>query len=147
MKNALAYPAVFTREAKGIDVSFPDFPRAHTCGATDEEAYRMAIDCLRAAIEYALEAKEEIPRSSAVRKGQQAIPVSFDLAPKLALYQLMRDQKVSNLKLAARLKINETVVRRMLDPNHVSKPEQYTRALAALGAAIQVSVVARSARP
>jgi antitoxin HicB len=147
MKSTLAYPAVFTKEAKGIDVAFPDFPRAHTWADTEEGAYAMAVDCLRAAIEYALEEKDQIPTPSPVRKGQYAIPVSLDLAPKLALYEAMREEHISNVKLAEKLHVNETVVRRMLDPNHTSKPEQYTRALRALGRATQVSVikVARSA--
>jgi antitoxin HicB len=141
MKNVLAYPAVFDKEEKGFNVSFPDFPRAHTCGADEKEAYRMAVDCLRAAIEYALEDKQAIPKPSPVRKSQHAIPVTLDLAPKVALFQLMTDRGISNLKLANQMGIRENAVRRMLDPSHQSKPDQYIRALAALDAAVQVSVV------
>jgi antitoxin HicB len=122
-------------------VSFPDFPRSHTCGKTREEAFRMAVDCLQATIEYALEDKEDVPEPSRVRKGQYSIPVSLDLAPKLALFQIMRRRKISNVKLAKQLGVTEIVVRRMLDPGHVSKPAQYMRALAALGCVTQVSIV------
>ncbi|HLH04967.1 MAG TPA: type II toxin-antitoxin system HicB family antitoxin [Bryobacteraceae bacterium] len=139
--KSLVYPAVFSPEKKGYSISFPDFPEANSQGDDDEDAFRMAVDCLNAVLEYRMEEKAEIPAPSPVRKGQRAIPVSLDLAPKLALYQLMHDQKISNVKLARKLRISEVVVRRMLDPNHQSKPEQYTRALAALDAAVQVSVV------
>jgi antitoxin HicB len=140
-KSVLAYPATFTPEEKGIDITFPDFPRAHSCGQNAEEAYRMAVDCLHAAIEYALDEKAAVPAPSKIRKGQHAIPVALGLAPKLALFQLMRELNVSNSKLAERMNASETVVRRMLNPSHKSKPEQYTRALAALGAGVEVSLV------
>jgi len=142
MKNKpLAYPAVFALEKKGYSISFPDFPEAHSQGDDEEDAFRMAVGCLNAVLEWRMEEKSSIPKPSVLHKGRVSIPVSLDLAPKLALYRLMRDQNISNVKLAKRLRINETVVRRMLDPNHRSKPEQYTRALAALGAAMQVSIV------
>ena len=38
-----------------------------------------------------------------------------------------------NTELASRLKVSETVVRRMLNPRHVTKPEKIQAALAALG--------------
>jgi hypothetical protein len=41
-----------------------------------------------------------------------------------------------------RLGIRETVIRRMLDPNHATKPEKLQAALAELGQVLAVSVVA-----
>lgn len=138
----LAYPAVFHRERRGaFSVSFPDFPEAHTQGETKDEAFEMAVDCLHTAIEWRLEDKLEIPPPRKPGRGEIAIPVALDLAPKLALLETMREQNVSNIKLAEKLHISEVVVRRMLDPKHRSKPEQYIRALTALGRAPQVSVI------
>lgn len=138
----LSYPAVFEAEDEGgFSVSFPDFPEAHMQGETEQEAFAMAVDCLHTAIEWRLAEKEEIPSPSRPRGGQIAIPVALDLAPKLALLQIMREQKVSNVKLAERLHVSEVVVRRMLNPKHKSKSEQYIRALYALGAAPRVSVI------
>lgn len=140
--SVLAYPARFTPEEEGgFHVTFPDFPEANSQAETKEEAFEMAIDCLHAVIEWRLEERSDIPRPSPVRKGQFSIPVSLDLAPKVALYQVMRDSKISNLKLAGKIKVSELVVRRMLDPKHRSRPEQYIRALAALGCTPQVSIV------
>jgi antitoxin HicB len=143
MKNStLAYPAIFTAEAKGgFSVSFPDFSEAHSQGNDVEDAFRMAVDCLHTAIEWRLERKADIPEPSRLQKGQHLIPVSLDLAPKLALAHLMRERKISNVNLARNLKVSELVVRRMLDPKHKSKPDQYTRAFAALGCAAQLQVV------
>ena len=140
--KVLSYSAMFTPEKEGgFSVSFPDFPEAHSQGDDVEEAFHMAIDCLNAAIEWRLEEKREIPLPGRARRGQYAIPVSLDLAPKLALYQVMRERGVSNVKLAKQLGVSELIVRRMLNPKHKSKPEQYTRALQALGQTLEVSVI------
>jgi antitoxin HicB len=40
---------------------------------------------------------------------------------------------MSQSELARRLKVRETEVRRMLDPNHDTRPEKIQTALAALG--------------
>jgi antitoxin HicB len=137
----LCYPAVFHAEKEGgFSVSFPDFPEAHTQGDTKQEAFEMAIDCLHTAIQWRLEEKEEIPAASSKRRHQIAIPVPYDLAPKLGLLRIMREQRVSNVALARKLHVQEGVVRRMLNPKHKSKPEQYMRALHALGATPHVSL-------
>ncbi|HUI56052.1 MAG TPA: hypothetical protein VLY04_13845 [Bryobacteraceae bacterium] len=62
------------------------------------------------------------------------------LAPKLALYLAMRDQRVSNSELGRRLGVHERVVRRMLDPEHATKAEKIQAALAALGKQMTVEV-------
>lgn len=77
----------------------------------------------------------------AVKRGQVVIPVPLEIAPKIALVQAMRERKVSNTALARELNITETVVRRMLNPKHKSKPDQYTRTLLAMGCAVEVSIV------
>ena len=140
--NTLAYPARFLKENEdGYNVSFPDLPEAHTMGETKEEAFRMAIDCLHTALDWRLERKEPIPAPSAAKRGQIAIPVPLEIAPKIALVQAMRERNLSNTALARELNITETVVRRMLDPKQKSKPDQYTRALLAMGCAVEVSIV------
>jgi antitoxin HicB len=55
------------------------------------------------------------------------------IAAKLALYSAMREQSVSNVELARRLGVTETVVRRLVHPDHRSKIERVEEALAVLG--------------
>jgi antitoxin HicB len=70
---------------------------------------------------------------------ERRVPIqNRDLAPKLALYLAMREQGMRNTELAKRLGISETVVRRLLDPKHNTKPEKIQAALAALGKRIVV---------
>lgn len=128
------YPAVFRRDPDGRWVaSFPDLPEAHTDGATRIEAIAEAEDCLGSALAIRMAEKEPVPRPSPVRKGMVAISVPVWLAPKLALLFAMADQRIANSELARRLGVRETVVRRLLHPDHASKTQKLAAALAVLG--------------
>ena len=140
---SFSYPANIVRdEAKRFLVTFPDFPRIATDGKDLAEALEEGSDCLGSEIAFRMVDREDIPRPSALRRGQRLIPVPLYLAPKLALYLAMREQKLSNSELARRLGISEGVVRRLLDPKHDSKPEKVQAALTAIGRRIVVSVEA-----
>ena len=92
-----------------------------------------AIDCLGSAIAFAMVYKEEIPRPSAPKRGQRMVAVPLWIAPKLALYWRMRELGMSNSELARKLGVRETIVRRMLNPDHATKPEKIQAALETLG--------------
>ena len=128
------YPAVFRRDQEGrILVSFPDFPNAHTDGADDNEAMEEGIDCLGSSIAFAMADKANVPKPSRVKRGQRAVPVPLWIVGKLALYWALREMGMSQSELARRLHVRETAVRRMLDPDHDTRPERIQAALAALG--------------
>ena len=128
------YPAVFSRDKDGRWlVSFPDFSTAHTDGADANEAMEEAIDCLGSSIAFAMADKTSVPRPSRPRRGQRLVPVPLWIVAKLALYWAIRELGISQSELARRLGVRETVVRRMLDPNHDSRPEKIQAALEALG--------------
>ena len=130
----LAYPAVFTRDEDGrLLVSFPDFPTAHTDGADANEAMEEAIDCLGSSIAFAMADKADVPKPSRLKRGQKLVPVPLWIVGKLALYWTIREIGISQSELARRLNVRETVVRRMLDPNHGTRPEKLQAALEALG--------------
>lgn len=114
-------------------VSFPDFPRARTDGADAAEAMAEAADCLASAIAFRMTDKAEVPRPSAVKRGQRLVPVPLWIAAKLALHWAVREGGVTQTELARRLGVRETVVRRMLDPHHASRAEGLHDALAVLG--------------
>jgi antitoxin HicB len=54
------------------------------------------------------------------------------------LYLAVREQGLRDVELAKRLGVSETVVRRMLDPKHDTKPAKLQAALNALGKRIVV---------
>jgi antitoxin HicB len=122
-----------------LHVRFPDLPEALAGGDDLEDTYAQATDCLAEAIAGRIARSNEIPRPSKLKRGQRLISVPLYLAPKLALYLAMRERGMPNTKLAKRLGVSETVVRRMLNPRHHTKPEKIQGALAALGKRIVVT--------
>ena len=129
-----AYPAVFKRDEAGRSlVSFPDFPTARTDGADRNEAMEEAIDCLGSVIAFAMADKADVPKPSRSKRGQKLVPVPLWIVGKLALYWAIREIGITQSELARRLKVRETVVRRMLDPNHGTRTEKIQAALEALG--------------
>jgi antitoxin HicB len=138
---SFSYPATFRRDSAGRPVvSFPDFPEAHTDGKDLREAIEEAIDCLGSAIAFRISEKEAIPAPSSLKRGQRHIPVPLWIAGKLALYLAMRERGLTNTEVARRLGVRETVVRRMLDPDHETKSEKLQTALAVLGKRIIIAV-------
>ena len=119
------YPARFLPEdGKGFHVRFPDFPEALTGGDDLEDTHVQAADCLAEAIAGRIARGNEIPPPSKAKRGQHLISVPLYLAPKLALYLAMRERRIPNTELSKRLGVSETVVRRMLNPKHHTKPER-----------------------
>jgi len=129
-----AYPAVFSHDEDGRSlVSYPDFPTSHTDGSDAHEAMEEAIDCLGSSIAFAMADKAIVPKPSRLKRGQKLVPVPLWIVAKLALYWAIRELGVSQSDLARRLHVRETVVRRMLDPNHNTRPEKIQAALEILG--------------
>ena len=135
-----AYPASFVPEkGGGFHVRFPDLPEALTGGDDLADTRTQSADCLAEAISGRIQRGDPIPLPSRPKRGQHLISVALYLAPKLALYIAMRERGVRNTDLARSLGISETVVRRMLNPKHDTKPDRIQAALSALGKRIAVT--------
>jgi len=136
-----SYPAILHREkdSKGFYVSFPDLPEALTGGDNLSDVLAEAADCLAEAIAGRIARGETIPPPATPKRGQRLIGVPLRMAPKLALYLAVRERSMKNTELARLLGVSETVVRRMLNPKHATKPEKIQSALAALGKRIVVT--------
>jgi antitoxin HicB len=130
-----SYPAAFLPEedGRGFHIRFPDFPEALTGGDDLDDAVVQAADCLAEAIAGRIARDDKIPRPSKATRGQRLIGVPLYLAPKLALYLAIRERRIPNTELARRLGVSETVIRRMLNPKHRTRPENIQAALVALG--------------
>ena len=139
--HSFSYPATFRPDAKGrIVVGFPDLLEAHTDGRNMAEAVEDAVDCLGSVLAFRIAEKSKIPAPSRLKRGQRLVPVPLWIAGKLALYLTMIEQGVTNSELARRLGVRETVVRRMLDPDHDTRSEKIQAALEALGKRIVVAI-------
>lgn len=141
MMHSFSYPAALRPDARGrVVVSFPDLPEAHTDGRDIREAVEEAIDCLGSALAFRIAGKAAIPAASRLKRGQRSVPVPLWIAGKLALYLAMIERGINNSELARRLSVRETVVRRMLDPDHDTKSEKIQAALEVLGKRIVMAV-------
>ena len=135
------YPARFTADEDGrLVVRFPDFPEAVTDGKDSADAMAEAADCLGSVIAIRMSRKEEIPPPPPAKRGQRLVSVPLWIAPKLALYSATRQQRITNTELARRLGCRETVVRRMLDPAHATRPKRIETALELVGKRLVIAV-------
>ncbi len=133
------YPGVLkTEEGGGFFVSFPDVPGANTCGDDQTEALEMAEDALAVALAGYVHERWDIPLPSPTASGQIPVVVPPLVAAKLALYSAMREQGVTKTALAMRLGLSESVVRRLLNPDHRSHISQVEKALRAVGRRLAV---------
>lgn len=134
------YPAVVGPDDGQFSVSFPDVPEALTHGATREEARAHAVDALETALSIYIDDRRDLPVASKAKRGQVMVEASPVAQAKLALYEAMRAQQVGKAELARRLSCHMPQVDRLLDLGHVSKMEQLSRALAAVGKRLVVEV-------
>ena len=114
---------------------------AATQGIGEAAALEAMADCLVAALGGYIAAREDIPAPPAPTRGKSATVALGPLeAAKLALYQAMRDEGLSNTALAKRLGVSEGAVRRLVDLEHRSHIGKVAAALAALGKRLEIAV-------
>ena len=135
MTVATSYPMSFTwnDEDRAYHIRCRDLPEVLSSGATKAEACEMAADALEVAIAGRIEDEEKIPASSKPRKGERLVPLSAQLAAKVAVYCAWREAGISKVALAKKLGIAEGEARRILDPRYGTKLDRLEAALAALG--------------
>jgi antitoxin HicB len=116
-----AYPVILTIDGDSIIAEFPDVPEAMTVGADEDNALEWAQDALVVALSGYLDERRDIPRPSKLKAGQKSIALPPLIASKLAIYQAMRDQGVSQVDLADKLHCDARQIRRLLDLDHHSR--------------------------
>jgi antitoxin HicB len=132
------YSCTITRDEDGFYlVKFPDFPGAATDGKTPEEALVEAEDCLAEAVAGYLLRRQRVPEPACCN-GDAFIALDPLLAVKAALNNAMLDAGLSRTELAARLGVDEKIVRRLLDPKHQSHIRAVLHAAALLGLKAEV---------
>jgi len=137
-----SYPArLEQQDDRSFLVTFPDVPEAVTDGETKDEAMHEARDALTAALAGYVHARRDIPQPSPCTRSHKPVHLSPLIASKLALYESMHRQHVSNTELARRLGITENAVRRLVDPDHRSHIGQVERALDALHVQLTVEAL------
>ncbi len=134
------YPYVSTREGESMIVHFPDVPGAMTQVDPGEDFNELVRDCLISALGGYVALRQSPPRPSVVRAGP-AVTLDILTSAKLALAMAMSDLSMSNVTLAERLGVDEKIVRRLLDLDHVSRIDRLETALEYLGLQLELSVL------
>ena len=120
-------------------VTSPDFPELTTFGADESDALDQARRAFIAVISQYMDRKLDIPPPSPAR-GRPWVTLPPLVSAKVALYQALRESGLSNVQLARRLGVTETIARRLVDPTHASRIEKLDEALAVLGKSLDVTV-------
>ncbi len=132
------YSCTITPDEDGFFfVKFPDLPGAATDAKTREKALAEAEDCLAEAIAGYLVRRQRVPEP-AFEGGDAFVALDPLLAAKAALNNAMLDIGLSRTDLAARLGVDEKIVRRLLDPKHQSHIRAVLHAAALLGLKAEV---------
>ena len=132
-----------TLERAGNDTvvaTFPDVPEAQTVGNDEAQALARAPDALETALAIYVDERRNVPRPSRARKGDRWVTLPPMAAAKLAIYQAMRDRRVTQVELARRIGCDPKDVRRLLDLMHRSRLDRLEAALAALGKRLVLEV-------
>lgn len=138
MAKSLGYPFEVREDEGGFFLmTFPDVPEAGSDGATRAEAE--ALDSLLAALGGYIEERRDLPPPSRRRGAGRAVLPPL-VAAKLALYQAMREEGVTQVALAKRIGRDHKEVRRLLDLDHRSHIGLVEDALEQLGRQLVVSV-------
>jgi len=141
-----AYPFRFRPVKKGgWVISCRDLSEAVTQAEEDEDRIEIAAGCLQAALEGRIRYGMAIPPPSTARAGETVVPVPVETAAKAALYEAMRDARISKSELARRMGLDEKEIRRMLDPGYASKLPRIANAIEAVGQRMVLGVEANGA--
>ncbi|QLA20761.1 type II toxin-antitoxin system HicB family antitoxin [Desulfolutivibrio sulfoxidireducens] len=130
----MRYAVNLTPDENGTVIAeIPDLPGTFTFGTDESDALDMALDAALTMLSAMMDDNEDIPLPSDIGPDAPFIELPPMAVVKLAIYQGMRDQGVSQLKMAARLHTDPKSVRRLLDLYHRSKWDHLEMALEALG--------------
>src|SRR6266487_65324 len=136
-----AYPVILTKDGKTIIAEFPDVPEAMTVGADEDNALEWAQDALVVALSGYLDDRRDIPKPSRPKAGQMTVALPPLIASRLAIYQAMRDQGVTQSELADKLHCDARQIRRLLDLDHHSRMDLIDDALHELGKMLVVDIL------
>ena len=135
------YPVVLKRNGDSMVATFPDVSEAITVGKDEDNALAWSVDALVVALSGYIDDRRDIPRPSRPKPSQPTVTLPPAITAKIAIYQTMRDQKVTQSELGQRMGIDARQVRRVLDLNHRTRLDQLESALRALGKQMVIDIL------
>ena len=141
MERHFEYPANIKQDSAGYYlVTYPDFPEAATDARSRGAALFEAVDCLEEAVAGRMKRGDDIPSPSPPARGAVIITLPTLYSMKAALYLALREARLSQSGLAAKLGKDEKEVRRLLDPEHASRISALEAALHSVGKRVRTIV-------
>ena len=141
MSVTYSYPAKLERDEDGrYVVTFPDFGWGATDGETRSVALVEAQDLLRELLRTTIREGEPIPVPSRASNHRPLVSAPVLITLKAALYKEAQESGISQRQLARDLSVAENELRRMLNPDRVTKTSTLDAALRQLGKRISVSI-------
>jgi antitoxin HicB len=134
------YPVEFIPDGDQVIARVIDVPEAVTFGDDEDHALYETEDALVVALASYIDDREPIPAPSKIKRGTPFVVLHPLTAAKVSLYNAMLEANESNVALARKLGVTETVVRRLLDLDHRSHIGQIEQALELLGLRLITSV-------
>ncbi|MGH8554259.1 MAG: hypothetical protein ACREUD_01580 [Gammaproteobacteria bacterium] len=135
------YPAQLTKLDNGsVMAELRDVPEALTHGADEENALTWARDALLVALSGYMDDRRPIPPPTKPKRGEPVVEVPPLQAMKLAIYQAMLEQQVTQATLGEQMGIDGRQVRRILDLDHNTRIDHLLRALDVLGKRVSVAI-------
>ena len=136
-----SYPVILTKDENDTVIAqFPDVPEAITVGADKSNTLDWAQDALVVALTGYMEERRDIPQPSKPKKDQKSVPLPAQVAMKLAIYQSMRDQGITQAALGECIGVDGRQIRRILDLDHNTSLSQIVRALKCLGKELVIDI-------
>jgi len=138
----MTYPVTITEdpETGQVMITFPDVPEAMTVGRDRTDALYWALDALLVALSGYMDQGRQIPCPSPAPSHLPEISLPVLASAKLAVYEAMRRQGMTQVALAQKLGVDPRQVRRLLDLDHKPRIDQVEAALKALGLRLIISV-------
>ncbi len=136
------YPVILTKDGNQLIAEFPDVPEAMTIGSKKDDTLAWAQDALVVALSGYLDEKRAIPKPSRVKAGQKTVSLPPLIASKLAIYQAMREQGITQAMLAKKLRCDARHIRRLLDLDRHSRLDLIDDALHVLGKKLVIDIQA-----
>jgi len=135
------YPVKLTRLDNGsMTAEFPDVPEALTHGVDEDNALYWARDALLVALSGYMDDRRSIPAPSEPKRSARVLEVPPMQSVKLAIYQAMLENHVTQAVLGERMRIDGRQVRRILDLDHNTRLDHLLRALEVLGKRVSVAI-------
>lgn len=135
------YPAKFTKEDNGYTVTFENIPEAITCGTDLDEAMEMAEDVLLSSVEIYFELDKEFPLpAEQLKTDEHWVFLPDNVYAKVLLNNELIKSHTTKAELSRLTGIRPPEIQRILTPRHATKIDTISKAVAALGKRLSLTV-------